>query len=124
MKEGVFMPNYKNGRITEDIKREIAAELQKLKDPRLSSSLLTVVRTDVSGDMSHCKVYISSLEGIEKAKEACKLLEGAGGLIKHELSVRLKMKKCPELKFIPDNSIEHSSDITKLLREIEKPTGN
>ena len=30
----------------------------------------------------------------------------------------LKLKKCPELKFIADNSIEHSAKINKLLKEV------
>lgn len=111
------MPNYKNGRLNEDIKREISAQLRELKDPRLSG-VLTVVRTEVSGDNSHCKVYISSFEGLAKATEACKILEGAAGLIKHDLSLVLRMKKCPELKFIPDNSIEQGANITQILKDI------
>lgn len=111
------MPNFKNGRISEDIKREIASMLRELKDPRISG-MLTIVRTEVSGDMSHCKVYVSSFEGLEKAKEACKGLESASGLLRREIANKLHLRKCPELKFIPDNSIEHSAEITQILRDL------
>ena len=111
------MANFKNGRISEDIKREIASQLRELKDPRISG-MLTIVRTEVSGDMSHCKVFVSSFDGIEKAKEACKGLESASGLLKREISNKLHLKKCPDLKFIPDNSIEHRAEIIKLLKDI------
>ncbi|MEG0615379.1 MAG: 30S ribosome-binding factor RbfA [Oscillospiraceae bacterium] len=111
------MPNFKNGRISEDMKREIVFCMRDLKDPRISG-MITIVRTDVSNDMSHCKVFVSSIEGIEKAKEACAGLTSASGLLKRDLSNRLHMKKCPELKFIPDNSIEHSADITKILKDL------
>ena len=111
------MPNYKSDRMSEDIKREISALMRDLKDPRLSG-MLTIVRTDVSADMSHCKVYVSSMEGMEKAKLAVKGFESASGFIKRDISNRLKLKKCPEFKFIADNSIEHSADITKILKDI------
>lgn len=112
------MANFKHDRINEDIKREIAAQMRELKDPRISG-MLTVVRTEVSGDMSHCKVFVSSFEGLEHAKEACKGLESAAGLLRREIANKLHLRKCPELKFIPDNSIEHSAEITQILRDLD-----
>ena len=49
------MPNFKNSRMAEDIKRELTAILRELKDPRIDK-MLTIVRADLSGDMSGCKV--------------------------------------------------------------------
>jgi len=112
------MANFKAGRMAEDIKRIISAVIRDLKDPRISSGMLTIVRCDVSNDMSHCKVYVSSFDGFEKAKEAVKGFESASGYIKREISNVLRLKHCPELKFIADNSIEHSAEINKILREL------
>ncbi len=114
------MANFKTGRISEDIRREISALIKELKDPRIAGGMLTVMRCDVSNDMSHCKVYISSMDGFEKAKEAVKGFESASGYIKRELSNTLHLRKCPELKFIADNSTEHSVAINKILKEIEE----
>jgi ribosome-binding factor A len=80
--------------------------------------MLTVMRCDLSNDMSHCKVYISSFEGYEKAKEAVKGFESASGYIKREISNALHLRKCPEFKFIADNSTEHSVQINKMLKEL------
>lgn len=114
------MANFKTGRISEDIRREISALIKELKDPRIAGGMLTVMRCDVSNDMSHCKVYISSMDGFEKAKQAVKGFESASGYIKRELSNALHLRKCPELKFIADNSTEHSVAINKILKEIEE----
>lgn len=111
------MANFKLGRTEEDIKRELTAILRELKDPRIAP-MLTIVRTELSGDMSHCKVFVSCLEGLDKAKQSVKGLESAGGFIKRELFHRLKMRKCPELNFIADDSIAHSAEINKKLNEI------
>lgn len=115
------MPGFKNRRLSEDIKREISGLImERIKDPRVKAGLVSVVRTDLSGDNSHCKVYISHLDGIEAAKNAVKGLESAEWMFKKEISNKLHLKKCPELKFIADNSIEYSAGIMKMLDSIEK----
>lgn len=114
------MPNFRNGRLSEDIKREISGLIrEEIKDPRVNAGLISVVRTELSGDNSHCKVYISSLDGADAAKTAVKGLESASGMMKRQISNKLHLKKCPELKFIADNSIEHSAEIAKMLEKIE-----
>ena len=87
------MPNFKLSRMEEDIKREMTAILRELKDPRIAP-MLTVVRAELSGDMSYCKIYVSCLEGMEKTKQSVKGLESAGGFIQRELFHRLKSYAC------------------------------
>ena len=59
------MASFKAGRLGEDIKRELTDIIRGLKDPRIAE-FLTIVRVDLSNDLSHCKIYVSSFEGIEK----------------------------------------------------------
>lgn len=111
------MAGYKIGRNSEDIRRELADIMRSLKDPRITG-LLSIVRVDLSGDMSHAKVYVSSMDGIEAAREAVKGLQHASGFIRRELNNRLKLRTSPELKFIADNSIEHGAEISRMLKEL------
>ncbi|MBR2284763.1 MAG: 30S ribosome-binding factor RbfA [Ruminococcus sp.] len=111
------MPNYKNSRMAEDIKRELTAIFRELKDPRIDG-MLSIVRTELSGDMSSCKVYVSSLEGTERTKESVKGLKNAAGFIRRELFHRLRMRKSPELSFIADSSIERGAEISRRLSSI------
>lgn len=111
------MANYKTNRMAEDIKRELTAILRELKDPRIDK-MLTVVRADLSGDMSVCKVYVSSLGGMEKTNESVQGLKSASGFIRRELFHRLQMRKSPELTFIADNSIERGAEISRKLHDI------
>lgn len=113
------MASHKAGRMSEDIRRIISGKMMDLKDPRINGGeFLTVVRCDVARDGSFCKVYISSFKGLDEAKKAVKGFESATGFLKREISNVLGLKKCPELKFIADDSIEHSAMITKKLREL------
>ena len=105
--------------MSEDIKRIISGFMRELKDPRIDGgNMLTVVRCDVARDGSFCRVYISSFEGLDRAKEAVKGFQSASGLIKREISNVLGLRKCPELKFVADDSIEHSAQISKRLKEL------
>ena len=114
------MPGVKAGRMSEDIRRIISAKMRELKDPRIGGgSMLTVIRCDVSNDGSFCKIYVSSLEGYEKAKEAVKGLTSASGYLKREISNVLKLRKCPDLKFVADNSAESSVRIFEKLKNIQ-----
>ena len=114
------MAGFKLGRTSEDIRRELMDILRNMKDPRISGGMLSIVRIELTNDISHCKVYVSSLGGMEKAKEAVKVLGKASGFIRHELTTRLEIRKVPELHFIPDDSIEYSAEIQKILLDIEK----
>lgn len=111
--------------MSEDIKRIISGMMRDLKDPRIAGGdMLTVVRCDVARDGSYCKVYISSFEGYDRAKQAVKGFESASGYIKREISNVLGLRKCPELKFVADDSIEHSAEISRRLRELVPENDN
>lgn len=111
------MAGFHIDRISEDIKREIISVMRELKDPRVEG-MLTVVKVEVSGDLSYAKVYISAMEGIDKAKSAVKGLESAAGYIRRQLGSRLHLRKSPELKFVADNSIEKGMDLFEKIKEI------
>ena len=112
------MPSYRAARAEEDVKRELSDIMRGLKDPRITG-LLSIVKLELASDFSHCKVYVSSLDGISSAKNAVKGLESAGGFIRREIGLRLKMRRSPEFHFIADDGIEYSANINKKLKEIE-----
>ena len=102
------MPGYKLGRVTSDIERELSALLREVKDPRVSE-LISIVKVNVSGDLSYATVYVSAIEGSEKTKESVKGLKSAAGFMRRELGKRLSLRKVPELRFVADDSIIKSA---------------
>lgn len=113
------MAGFKINRVTSDIKIALADILREVKDPRVSK-LLSIVKLDVSGDMSYAKVYVSAIEGKEKTAESVKALKGAAGYIRRELGARLKLRKVPELRFVADDSIEVSAKISRIVNDFDK----
>ena len=116
------MAGYRIDRVSEDIKREIAAIMRELKDPRITG-MLTVVNVEVSSDASYAKVYVSAMEGIETAKLAVKGLTSATGYIRREIGKRLHLRKTPELKFIADDSIEKGMGIAGMINKLSEEEG-
>jgi ribosome-binding factor A len=104
--------------MSEDIRRELIALVRELKDPRIAGQLLTVVRVELTRDMSVARVYVSSMAGIDKAAQAVKGLESASGLLRRELGLRLRLRKAPELRFFADNSAEYAIHISQTLHDL------
>lgn len=114
------MAGYKINRVTSDIKITLSELLREVKDPRVSK-LISIVKLDVSGDMSYASVYVSAIEGEEKTKESVKALnKSAAGFLRRELGARMKLRKVPEIRFIADDSIRKSSEILSIIKTFEK----
>ena len=111
------MANDKMDRTSEDIMRELTAILRRVKDPRVSG-MISIVRVEVSNDMSYAKVYISAMEGLDAAKEAVRGLKSAAGFMRRELGAALHLRHVPELRFVPDDSIAYSARIAKTLQDL------
>lgn len=111
------MPKHTADRAAEDIRRELTDVLRSIKDPRVTG-MLSIVKLDLSGDFSHCKVYISSLDGLDAAKEAVKGLTSGAGYIRREINRRVPLRRSPEFHFVADDSIAHSADIARKLGQL------
>ena len=112
------MAGYKLNRASSDIRAALAELLRSVKDPRVSP-MLSIVKLDVSGDMSYATVYVSAIEGREKTLESVKALKNAAGYVRRELGARLSLRKVPELRFIADDSIEISANISRIVNSFE-----
>lgn len=103
-------------RIAEVI-RQAASEtiLFRLQDPRVKS--VTVTRAEVSGDLQHAKVFVSIMGSPKQQKLTMHGLESATGFIQAEVAKRLQTRFTPALKFVPDEGVKKSIEITRLIRE-------
>ena len=80
--------------------------------------MLTVVRVEVSRDLSVAKVYVSALEGLSTAKAAVEGLKSATGDLRREGGGRRGLRKTPELRFIADDSVERGMEIFEKMKHI------
>ena len=115
------MASHKIERASEGIRRELTAIFRELKDPRVNQAFLSIVRVEVTNDLSYCTVYVSAMEGLDRAKESVKGLKSASGYIRRELGHRLKLRHVPELIFNATDSIEYSANISRILGSLDIP---
>lgn len=113
------MSGHRIDRTTEDIKRELTAIFKMVKDPRVADCFISIIRVEVTNDLSYCTVYFSVIEGMERAKEALKGLKSASGFIRRELGHRLHLRHTPELIFKATDSVEYSANISRILNELD-----
>ncbi len=118
------MPSYKIDRVTEDVRRELSAILREVKDPRVKGCLLSIVRVEVTSDLSYCTVYVSTVEGMDRTKEAVKGLKSAAGYIRRELGKSLSLRHVPEMIFKATDSIEYGAHISKVLSDLVAEDAN
>ena len=117
------MAGFKINRITSDIRVCLSELLREVKDPRVSK-LLSIVKVDVTGDLSYATVYVSAIEGYEATVTSVKALKGASGYLRREIGARLKLRKVPELRFIADDSIAHSAHISRIIESFKEESND
>ena len=114
------MSSNRIGRINEEIQRELADQLRRLKDPRVSQvGMVSITRVDTTGDLRYARVYVSVLEKTREA-DVLKGLKSASGFLRRELGHALQLRYTPELQFTGDDSIQHGAHILELLRKEEE----
>ncbi len=109
------MPSYRIARLNADFQREISTILTQMKDARLQT-MLSVMRVEVTSDLSYAKVFVGAIEGAERAKEACAVLKKAEGHIRSELAKKLRIRKVPELVFVADDSVDYFNKINTIIK--------
>jgi ribosome-binding factor A len=110
-------------RVGDQIQRELAPLLREdVKDPRVGP--ITVTSVEVSGDLSHAKVYFSHMAGREHAAEAIEALQRTAGYLRRELSHRLQLYSVPQLHFTYDDSIESGMRLSQLIDDAVKSDHN
>lgn len=112
------MAGHRIDRTTEDIYRELSSIFRELKDPRVNNSLISIVRVELTNDLSYCTVYISSMSGMDSAKQAIVGLKSASGYIRRELGHRLRLRHVPECIFKATDSIEYGASISKTINSL------
>lgn len=105
-------------RIDEQCRRALAGIIQhSVSDPRLG--LISVTKVDVSKDLRNAKVYITCLEGDERAKDSIAALTESAGYIRGQLAKEVRMRNIPALKFYYDDTIAYGSHLSQLMNDVE-----
>ena len=112
-----YMAKYRQGRINDEVQKEMAMIVREIKDPRVSGKLICVTAAEVTPDLKFAKIYYSVMGGDKK--EVAQGLKAASGFIRRQIAQRLNLRITPEFSFHLDESIEYGAHIASILNTIE-----
>lgn len=112
------MASNRINRINEEIQKVLAAAIRELKDPRVSTTMISVTRVETTPDLRYTKVYVSFLEE-NKASDAMKGLKSAGGFLRREVGQKLNLRYTPEIMWALDDSITYGAKLLELINSLE-----
>ena len=118
------MVSYRNGRINEEIKKDVSNTIQnKIKDPRLSA-MVSVTKVDTTKDLSYTKIYVSIFGNELAKKESIQALKSSTGLIRKELGAHVKLRHVPQIIIEVDETIERAIHLETLFHQIKEKDKN
>ncbi|QEH33036.1 Ribosome-binding factor A [Aquisphaera giovannonii] len=110
------MPSHRSLRVAEAIREVVAsAVLFEASDPRIRG--VTVLRSEVSGDLRNATVYVSVMGTPGEQKLALAGLKHAAGFLQAKVAARLQTKVTPVLSFKIDDSVKKSVEMARLIAE-------
>ncbi len=104
-------------RIREDLSEMI---VMRVNDPRLSGVFITGVKVD--RELSYAEIFVSAIEGQERAKEVLAALEHASGFLRHALAQMIELRVFPRLRFHWDPTPERADRIERVLASLRSET--
>jgi len=103
-------------RVGGQIQRELAQLIRaEIKDPRVG--IVSISGVEVSRDMAHAKVFITTLALEDDGEESVRILNGAAGFLRGVLGRTLRMRSTPNLIFSYDRTIESGMRMSSLIDE-------
>ena len=115
------MPNnYRIEKVSSLLKREITLIMQNdLENDLIRDHFVNISKIDLSGDLQHCKIYITSTADELLRKEIVESLNIAKSFIRHNLGKRIEMRRVPEIIFKDDIVIDKGLSVLQLLEELK-----
>ncbi len=108
----------RTARINELLREIVAEEAERIPDFDEIAGIVTVTGVEVSADLDHATVYVSSL-----SDEAMDAFEAARVDIQRAISRQAKLKRTPRLTFRADPAIEEGERVESLIRRIHPADG-
>ena len=104
-------------RVDELLRQEIGRILAKeVQDPHIGFATVTDVET--TPDLRHARVWVSVIGGAPERAETLAALERAMGFVRHELGVRLRIKRIPALHVSLDDSAARGTRVLRIIEEL------
>lgn len=109
------MEGKRQAKISRMLQKELS-EIFRKQTAAMGGVLVSVSGVKVTPDLSIAKAYLSIFPS-QKANEILENIRTQGKTVRYELASRVKdvLRKCPELQFYMDDSLDYIENIDRLL---------
>ncbi|MFZ6020456.1 MAG: 30S ribosome-binding factor RbfA [Chloroflexota bacterium] len=110
--------NLRLQRIADRIRQDLSEMLVmgQIRDPRLTGITITDVKVD--RELAYADIYVSAVEGSQRAQEILDGLQSASGFIRRTLADQIELRVFPRLRFHWDPTPERADRIERLLASL------
>lgn len=104
-------------RVSERVREDLGWLLTTgARDPRLEGVIVS--RVEMTDDLRSARVYFRVLD-VTKKDDALEGLERAAGMLRREVTRRVKLRYAPSLTFFYDEGLDKVARIEELLAEVK-----
>jgi ribosome-binding factor A len=113
------MLSYKRStRIAERIQQELSKIVQELKDPNPNLGFVTITDVRVTDDLQTARAFYSVIGTEQEIQESREILKAAVPEMRHQLALRLNLRRTPTLTVEFDETPSKADRIFELLEKI------
>lgn len=109
----------RTARLNQLFQEIVAEELSAIDDERLG--LLTVVAVEVTGDISRATTWFTTMSGDEADDGVLAALEQHRPRLQAAIARQARIRRTPELVFVPDHVTRQAERVEEILRGIDPP---
>jgi len=111
----------RTARVNEVLREVIAEELERRADDNIRLDLVTITGVEVDNDFGRAKVYFSALDTKATLDEVAQDLEELRVTMQAAVGRSVRLKRTPQLRFVPDPGILEGQRVEGLLRRLPPP---
>lgn len=111
------METTRQAKISRMLQKELS-EIFRMQTAKTHGTIVSVSAVRVSPDLSVAKVYLSVFPS-DKAPQVMESINSSAKTIRYDLAqkVRFTLRKCPELQFYLDDTLDYLENIDHLLEK-------
>ena len=111
------METTRQAKISRLLQKELS-EIFRLQTAKTHGIIVSVSAVRVTPDLSIARAYLSVFPS-DKAKDMIESINASAKSVRYELAqkVRFQLRKCPELQFYIDDSLDYIENIDHLLEK-------
>ncbi|MDR2708450.1 MAG: 30S ribosome-binding factor RbfA [Elusimicrobiota bacterium] len=112
------MQSYKRAQRVGELIKETVANIVRDFDG-LDAALVSITQVKLSDDLLNCKIYFSVFGDEETVKKNELILKDNIREVRHQIAVKLNLRRTPEIRFIYDDSNEKASKVLEIMERLK-----